>query len=595
MKDVLGTTKERESARLRRAIGSARGSARTLVPSAWSDAIAARSDTASVLSLREQAGRMVFEDVRSSADTRAALRLSWLGVAYLAVALTSLAAIWLWRFVPFQDAPDWIVQGALFADWMQGRLAPAYVPLAGLAPNCISTLVIGVLALIVPPAAAGKLFLSACVLGHLAAGRLLLTRASQHSPLQWLPLLTVWNHPFINGNISYAFALPVFFVSAWYVLTRMRRVHWLGICAAATALYLCHAIVFACFVALLGGLAIARPTRALVRKLALGLAPSLLLGVWYLLARLHDPRRALVVTSAPKTVGAWLSLKFGTLAKFFGPLHAFQPFDEDLGGFVWPMVGLNTAFFALLVWLVVDGRRQARTRDVWLVRTALVLVALFFVAPKACAGIINPGERFLLPGLFLLAASARAARVSPWAQRALLAATLAQLSMIAVHGTQAAAHVDDFHTALTRHTPVNGRWAVLHTGDAGRSLGLPPHGASGWRALPRHDPLSRHALLLQRERGRPFSTFETGLFGYRGPVTMASSLNELSGLGPLDALVLVGEDGDNRALAERLAPRYTAQERGAGYLILEAHSPLPQSPAQPRAHGDPVEVLVGPT
>lgn len=494
-------------------------------------------------------------------------RYPWAFAAYLLSAASTLGMIWGWRYLPLQDYPDWVYQGSIFARYLRGELPTQFGVAGALAPNSISTLGIGALALIVPAEIAGKLFLSAYALGFLAAGALLL-RGRAGSPLFLLPVLTVWNFSFLHGNISYAFALPVLFVAIAYVLKREVEVKPLGIAVLSVALYLCHATAFVSFALLLVALFVQKPSARLFRRMTLGLAPSLVLWGVYAVARMQHPIDEPSAGAEGSTLAAFVAFKGITLAKVVALFGSFHPFYEPVRESAVLLVVLNALFLGALGYLLLRGIGQAVVARAFPVLAVALHLLVFALAPTEVAGLVNPGERFILPVLFLVAVCVQDVTARPWFTRGFAVLAMMQVGFFAGYGSFAADRVERFHQALSRHTQRE-RFAMLHESHlrpAPRPQGLWPR---GWSRLPRHHPLLRQGLLVELERGANAQIFETGLLHYRGPRTIVTSLEELRALERIDAVAIVGDDHGVDTLAQDLTDRYAVVERGDGFVIMK--------------------------
>lgn len=493
-------------------------------------------------------------------------RHPWAAATYLLSAASTLTMIWGWRFLPLQDYPDWVYQGNVFASFLRGQMPPAFSVARVLAPNSVSTLSIGALALVLPAEQAGKVFLSCYALGYLAAGAFLL-RATLGTALFLLPALTVWNFSFLHGNVSYAFSLPVLFVGLSYVIRWKEGVRPLGIAVLSVALYVCHGTAYASFALVLLALWACRPSLRLLGRMALGLLPSALLWMAYGATQLHDPIATPYVGADAVSLVSFLELKGETLTRIVALFGSFHPFYEPLREAAPALVLLNKGFLAAVAWLLARACWH-RSPDRALVLVAVGLhVVLFLLAPRASAGIVNPGERLVLPMMFLLAACAYAARPEPWFTRLFAVAAVVQAGFLLGYGSFAAERLARFHQALSRHTR-SARFALLHESHlrpAPREQGAVPR---GWARLPRHHPLLRQNLLVELERGAPAPIFETGLLRYRGPETIVTSLEDLHRLEPIDAVAIVGDDHGVGELAADLDEQYDVVERGDGFVIL---------------------------
>jgi len=210
----------------------------------------------------------------------------------VAGALLSSAMLVVWLldqpFPPLQDFPEWVYQAYLFAHLISGdpsvhsSFATASYPV----PNSLSQVGMGLLMLVLPPMIAAKLWLSLYAMGFLGVCWAALRRLK---PAEWAPAMVVaagaliFGSSFWNGYINFQFAalLLAAFLLVWEV--HGRRSVWI-VAVFGIVIFFSHAVVFAAFVLYLGS------REVLFRKnlmVIAGLAPSLALLVWYVLAK--DP------------------------------------------------------------------------------------------------------------------------------------------------------------------------------------------------------------------------------------------------------------------------------------------------------------------
>src|SRR5437016_4332685 len=98
------------------------------------------------------------------------LRTYWLQILLIA---GFLPFIWLYRFPPLQDYPDWMYQGWVFSRLLSADAPKGYAMANFPVPNSTGTVVMGLFGLVLSPEIAGKIFLSVAVVVF-AAGSLYL-------------------------------------------------------------------------------------------------------------------------------------------------------------------------------------------------------------------------------------------------------------------------------------------------------------------------------------------------------------------------------------------------------------------------------------
>jgi hypothetical protein len=492
--------------------------------------------------------------------------------AYWLAALGSLVWIWSSRFVPLQDYPDWLHQARLMAAMLRGELPDAYAWAGAPAPNAICTLVIGALSLVLPIEVAGKLFLSAYAGGFLFAARRLLAHGGAGNGLLLLPLALLFNHALLHGNINYALSLAVFCAASEYVLRERERVSALRLSIYALVLYACHAMTL-CAWALLACVVAWQQRREHARalpKVVLALSPALALGLFYT-ARVA--RESEIVAGASslglQQLGGFVAYKLGTLLQWFSPFAALHPLYEPLRAFMVPLLVLNIACTVVLCWVMgLSLQRSLRAREPIGV-VALVLLVAFALAPRALGGLINPGERLLLPAVLLLALAAPALKALRFAPQVLAALFTLQLCYLGAYGSLAAERLERMQVALDEHAAARPFAVITEShfdfGAVPRPSAAPP----AWKLLPRHHPFLHHAFTFTGDT-RTAPIFETGLFEYRGADRVLSSFVEIE-LGELpEVLLVVGDPKGSAVIAQRLGGRYVEAASGEGFVLLEA-------------------------
>ncbi|WP_431269341.1 hypothetical protein [Dankookia sp. P2] len=290
------------------------------------------------------------------------------------------------------------------------------------------------------------------------------------------------NAPFWNGYVNYQLALLLF--AAWLLLPPARRAEAGPILAFGLLIFFSHAAVFAAFCILVGVRGLLRQR---VAAAMLGLAPGLLLGLWYALAGTGVPAEP---GAGLGSLGAFLAYKAYTVAKL-GPYHNFvfaTGGDEVLRpALYWGGALVNLAYAALLAAALGIGLwRGARSRAVSAsaVLAALLLLAGFLALPRVAQHVINPGERLLIPGLLalLLAVPLPSLALRPLAALGGLALA-ANLLVLATPGERWATpvHFRDMAAmggarALFRHRPTSFacKWEELrHSETTGEAPRLP--------------------------------------------------------------------------------------------------------------------------
>jgi hypothetical protein len=514
------------------------------------------------------------------------------------VVASALAFVWGHRLVPLQDYPDWVLQGKLLADLLDGRLADSYKFVSGFVPNSASTVLIGLLARWVDPEIAGKLLLSAQLIAHVASALYLLTALGQPRTLA-LPaaaLVLVFNYSFLHGNINYVLALAVLFWGQGLALRRFDvfdRKTCVGLAEVSLTIYFCHGAAYVAWLVFLGVLALVSGTRRTALRLTLVLAPSLVAAVAYALGRGVGPGGASTQWHAYASLPTLLGDKLWTLIKFACPFQGLYPYLNP--ALAWTFAAANLLVLAICVAALVRLWKLARARERpadsrlrvigW---TILAYFALFCLAPRSIGGLINPSERMLLPAFYLLltASVALAPAVLPARARVASVAAACMLALQALYlHAYAGGVAERLQSAFDRIAP--------YTRDAGlvtlheshfKFEGRPhPERPLSWSLLPLHYPMLRLTYYAELSRDRPVPIFDTGLFRSElrpvpNDVSFASSLAQRT-------VVIVGRpEGSEAIVAALKVPVTRLADDGLSYLVL-ALGGAPESPAAPGYRG----------
>lgn len=312
---------------------------------------------------------------------------------------------------PLQDYMDWVFQGWVGAELLQGSppVAAHYVPVSYPVPNATSQGLLALLTLAVGPLPAAKV-LAGCALAAFAAISWFLARRMEPhraGVLAFVLFLSFGaNSAFWDGYINYQISILVFVG----LLLFRDRLSLPSLALWTLVLFFSHAATFAAWVLLVGFEALANKER---RARCLSLLPGLLLLGWYALERRTPVADQGAGTPVSTSLLRHLAYKAYTLSKL-GPFHnlvdfADQSLKDRAHAFYLAGVGLNLLFAGLLVAALLPGlRRLLRTRPrdplLW---TSGVLALLFLVLPPKSFGVVNLGERLLYPALLLLLLAVR--------------------------------------------------------------------------------------------------------------------------------------------------------------------------------------------
>lgn len=300
---------------------------------------------------------------------------------------------------PLQDFNEWTYQG-----WLVGQiLRGADIPF-GLkpwpVPNAAVQLILGGLNLPLGPRAAGLAYLTLYLAGMTWLATAIARAQGRFDPATFLLALLIGgiNSPYWDGYANSQLGTALYLV---HVLRQRRgptRPAW--DIAMGLALFFCHAVLLAVFA--LHTVLHAWQQHRLLRA-AMVLAPPFALLGWYLL---QDDTYGEPIPPFGSSVFEFLAYKAYTTAKS-GPYQNFI-----LGGLgdadrapalYWPGVAANLAFalvaLAPLAWALLDRVRRGDRSPALL--TALACLAGLAVLPSALFGVVNVGERLLIPAMLV--------------------------------------------------------------------------------------------------------------------------------------------------------------------------------------------------
>lgn len=291
---------------------------------------------------------------------------------WLFVALHVVPA-WLWPHFPSQDGPGHVLHSYLLLHLDE---VPAwhehYVRNVQPMPNWIGYVLLCGLMQFLAPAAAEKALVSIYVLSFCLAARAC-TRAFEPRPT-WAAFLVfpfVHAFPLHVGLYNFVLGVPVCLLAIAAFWRRRAAPGWRGVVVVNAWLILAYFAHFAAFgiaAIVIGALALASVPRASWRW-ALGLAPSLVMPVWFVLRQPHLEGR-----------GGWSNLR-ESLANFGGIISSDE--QKPLAVGLWLLCG---AAFATSVYV----RRRARTgwtaKDALLVPITLLAVMYLLLPDDTSSG-----------------------------------------------------------------------------------------------------------------------------------------------------------------------------------------------------------------
>ena len=443
---------------------------------------------------------------------------------FAACVISALVLIWGHRFLPISDYPDWVFEGSIVAELIQGRTLASYsfkhypVPYSG------TVALLGMLDLVFQPEISGKIVLSLCIVLLALSSTYLLSSLSNdtENPLLLIPLLFVLNTFFFWGELAYLFALSVFFFYCGYLFRRIYRwepINWWIVGGASIAMFFFHFLPYATAILVTLTLTFAESRTELLSPFVISLAPSIGLTIWYAVKRIS------LTAIGP----AWM---FWTPHQFAGRwLAAFSPFPEFL-----PWLGIQAPWmkvFALLNLIVAIALTlvvplcllswiRMRPRYFGVLASAVVCGIAVTAFGYEFEGMISPGERFLYPavwiGLCWLIGAQLPSRVSGFS-RALTLGVIALLAcQIVFMQINVGAVSNDLAALYSKLRSADSRTEFCATYETYlRQSWDQPHRTGLDVFLTNHASAPRLPYYLYVERNVEAPIFQMGILDYSGP------------------------------------------------------------------------------
>jgi hypothetical protein len=356
---------------------------------------------------------------------------------------------------PLQDFNEWIYQGWLVGQILAGEPVPFGIK-PWPVPNAAAQLLLGALNLAIDAWAAGVAYLVLYLAGATWLAAAIARTDGGFDPATFLLALLIGalNSPFWDGYANSQLGMGLYLL---HVLRERRAptgAAW--DLALGLALFLCHAVMLAVFLLHVAIACVQR--RDFARSWVLG--PPLALMAWYLL---RDDGYGEAIPAFGTSVFEFVAYKAYSAAKA-GPYQNFflgAVGDADRAPVLYAAgVGANLLF----VLVAVLPLAAALLHRVWqgdrspAVLTAVACLAGFVVLPSAMFGVVNVGERLLLPALLV----ALACCPDPWRLRRIGAAVaaLAPVTLLHLHLILPAAPPEGRIGHLSAHDPAQ-RMRVL--------------------------------------------------------------------------------------------------------------------------------------
>jgi hypothetical protein len=472
---------------------------------------------------------------------------------------------------PLQDQMDWVLQADIIAGAGAPGWAQNYAVHLRPVPNLLGTLLIALLALVLPIFTAAAVAYSLYVL-LFVAGFVYLARADgkQRPTAELVGGLYAANHFFLMGFFNFALGLALALVTLGYLRRRaadMRGWHWLALAALAMLTYLSHFLAFAAVG--LGALLIGQATFGKnLRKwsaLALSFAPALAALAWYAASRsgelffhyvYHNPLYFIWYK-----VGPW------------APASSYYPLTPTPA--VWANAALNAAAIVAIGLFVAWGilKRKLDWREP-LVATALVLIAIGLVTPTRLFELLRPGQRLIFVGVMLLFAAVTPGGKSRY--RVAAAAVAALLVWNAVWWMQASNLLEKDLRVIEAEVPPRAKMLIVADSHfhfrENRSYAAKaadpyayPNSVNPLRYLPYHRVVTGGGYLRD--------LFSTGIVEVRDPERLPAvnriwHLENPDKAGLYTHLIATGQPENLRKIAARAAPLFDERYLGDRLLVM---------------------------
>jgi hypothetical protein len=328
--------------------------------------------------------------------------------------ITLLAAyIFGFQYLPLQDYPNWLYQGFIFKEYVfDANSFHGYFHLRPyLPPNAISTILIGVLSVVVSPFAAGKVFLFATTLLLYTGAKSYLSYfvGQQKIVISCIAFYLIFNENFLMGFINYGFGFGLALVVMSYFLRKGLQVNRLIAGVFFLLLYLSHFAAFGIVLIFLCILAYHRKEFKPLWSLTLATVPELILFVQYLLMRSGADLNFVTVRT---DLHYRLHMIFNLLLTLTMPFHHYN-WLVGLGG---TLEAANASYCVLLLALIVFVFIHQWRKKCWTLE--LRLAVLFFLSviflPDYLGGVMYPSGRvanFLLLNILVSYLSERAPKL----------------------------------------------------------------------------------------------------------------------------------------------------------------------------------------
>ncbi|MFH1367773.1 MAG: hypothetical protein ABII64_01475 [Elusimicrobiota bacterium] len=488
-------------------------------------------------------------------------------VLFLLFTLNSLFYIWFYRFLPLQDYPDWLFQGLLFSKALKGQLMEGYRLIGYPVANSLSTVFIGLFALLFNIEISGKILLSAYALVFIAGSFYMLNSLAgrDNHPFHYAAFLFLFNCFFFAGNINYVIGLGILFFGMGYILRNAQTPEKIGVIPvllASVLLFYSHAVIFMVYLFFAGLFALSTARKNVILKVLAGLLPSIaLFGIF----AVNHLRMAKAAAPVP------LNLNFLSISGIAGNISCLSVFQ-----YFYPVMDANTKYINILnilnlafclVFAVVlfygflKILLKFREHASLAVSTAVLSLFAFF-NPGYFAGIVRPGERLIFPAVWIILAFLAArpgylgAKSGNIVRYAAIFAVLAQAFFLYYFGGMASNQMAGMNAALEQ-SGVKGDYTLapeshFNYENTFRTDFKKP------KFLGRISPLIRLPYYLNINNYAYTSVFPTGIFISVKEYAAANSITDIqnNAASYRDNVIIAGHRAGNNFIAGKLSKRY---------------------------------------
>jgi|GEM_PF-3210040 len=318
----------------------------------------------------------------------------WSRVAIAVHVVAMLSLVVLFDRLPMQDYPDWLYQGYIFNQYVfhGNDFGGAFSLYHYLPPNGISTVIIGLLAEIVAPLHAGRIFIGLMMLAvyfgiYLYAG---ITVRNHRMLCAAIAFTFVFSYNFWLGNINFVMGLGVALLGAYLLIGRRWIERVPPTMAVILLCYSCHFFSLVMLGLALLAFIVAERRADLLPKLMLAALPAAALFVHYVMNANVATGDEHITLTLFQQVRERAAMFAGVIIPFQRFFHISEPtILHRIANYTY-LVGV--AALTLLAAYTLFRRRQ------WMLNSVLVPVVLplIFLLPLYTSGIVYPGERLVV-------------------------------------------------------------------------------------------------------------------------------------------------------------------------------------------------------